>query len=139
MIVSAVLMLVAAQAAPVDPAPPPPVVPTARAAALAPPADWSRLPPMPWREAPVLTPDLTEFVAGEVREGRCPVDRNEIAVEVAVMMRRDGTVRAAVPRAIDCPTVEQFAAGLVTSFARGNLRRAAGGWYLASLTFDWAR
>ncbi len=54
-----------------------------------------------------------------------------------MLTRADGTVRAVVPRAIDCPTVEQFAAGLVTSMSRANLREAPEGWYRATLSFIW--
>ena len=102
---------------------------------LAVPAEWAVMPPMPWRSEPVLTPDLTSFVDGEVRAGRCVPTRPAIAVELAVFVRADGFVRAVVPRAINCPSVEQFAAGLVTSFARNNLRQPAAGWYRTAITF----
>ncbi len=62
-----------------------------------------------------------------------------LPVDVAVMVREPATVRTAIPRAIDCPTVEQFAAGLVTSFARNNLRNPAEGWYRVTVTFNWNR
>ncbi|MES2339652.1 MAG: hypothetical protein V4537_16290 [Pseudomonadota bacterium] len=128
------ILLIAAQAAPVVPAPP--VMSTV---APVPPTDWSIMPPLPWRMPPQLSPDLQSFAADEVRAGRCTTPRPSVDVEMAVMVRADGFVRAVVPRAIDCPTVEQFAAGLVTSFARNNLRQPAAGWYRATITFDWGR
>jgi hypothetical protein len=108
------------------------------------PIDWDRLSPLPWREEPQVTPDLSRFVADEVKAKRCvPPKRTDnkaaIDVDVAVMIRADGAVRVTVPRAIDCPTVEQFAAGLVTSFARNNLRTAREGWYRASVSFTLAQ
>lgn len=122
-------LLAVASAAPAQ-EPPPLVVPT----------DWAAMPPVPWRVAPVIAPGLATFVADEVRAGRCAAPpRDAIEVRVAVYIRADGIVRAAVPRAIDCPTVEQFAAGLVTSFARNNLRTPAAGWYQATIAFDWSR
>lgn len=123
------LMLAVAQAAPA-PAP-------ARAAPAVPavPTNWNVMPPLPWRSAPVITPDLTTFVESEVRAGHCAGSSDGIEVELAVFVRADGVVRAVVPRAIDCPSVEQFAAGLVTRFARNNLRQPAAGWYRAAITF----
>lgn len=102
--------------------------------------DWESLAPLPWREAPTLTPDVSRFVTDEVVAGRCvPPKRIDgkpmIDVDVAVLVRSDGVVRVTVPRAIDCPSVEQFTSGLVTSFARNNLRQTPQGWYRASVTF----
>jgi hypothetical protein len=133
MIITAALipaaLLAVAQVAP-EPTSPPLVVPT----------DWTAMPPLPWRAEPAVTPGLIAFVAGEVRAGRCAARAgNATLVRVAVFVRADGLVRAAVPRAIDCPTVEQFAAGLVTSFARNNLRTPAAGWYQVTVTFDWGK
>ncbi len=111
----------------------PPVLPT----------DWSALAPMPYVAPPLLTPPLTRFVADEIAAGRCtvpkPADGHYVMkVDVAALVDQDGTVRRAVPRAIDCPTVEQYSAGLVTSFARANLPvRAAPLWYRATLVYDW--
>ena len=51
----------------------------------------------------------------------------------------DGSIRAVVPRAIECPTVEQFVAGLVISSARNNLRQPSAGWYRTALSFAWSR
>ena len=131
----ALLAQAAAIAAPA-PAPvrPPEVTPTI-------PSDWRALAPLPWRAEPHLTPDITRFVADEVKARRCATAaaRSELAVDMAVMVRADGAVRWVVPRAIDCPTVEQFAAGLVTSLARNNVRLPAEGWYRTTVTFALAR
>lgn len=106
--------------------------------------DWERLTPLPWREAPQLTPDLSRFVRDEIQAQRCAPPKRadgkpQIDVDVAVLTRPDGTVRVTVPRAIDCPSIEQFTAGLVTSFARNNLRVSPEGWYRASVTFALGR
>ena len=79
------------------------------------------------------------------RRRRCAVPKPGdghyvVRVDVAALVGSDGTVRRAVPHAISCPTVEQYAAGLVTGFARGNLQLRAGAsdaWYRATIVFDW--
>lgn len=113
----------------------PPVVPT----------DWSALAPLPYASTPQITPPLTRFVADEIAAGRCatpkPADGHYvIKVDVAALVGADGVIRRTVPRAIDCPTVEQYSVGLVISFARGNLQPRAGGvdqWYRATIVYDW--
>ena len=108
------------------------------------PTDWSKLMPLPYVEAPKLAPNLSTYVAGEIAAGRCvvpkPADGHySITVDVATLVDADGTVRRTVPHAINCPTVEQYAAGLVTSFARDNVAGRGGGdtWYRATIVFDW--
>lgn len=109
------------------------------------PADWSVLAPLPYVAPPRLEPSFAAFVAGEIAAGRCAVARPAdghyvVKVDVATLIGADGGVRRTVPHAIACPTVEQYAAGLVTGFARGNLPvRAIGGdtWYRATIVFDW--
>lgn len=109
------------------------------------PADWAALAPLPYVTAPQLTSQLTGFVASEVGANRCAVARPAdghyvVKVDVATLVGADGVVRRTVPHAIACPTVEQYAAGLVTSFARGNVAaRAVVGdvWYRATIVFDW--
>lgn len=108
------------------------------------PADWSVLAPLPYVKAPDIAPTLSHFVAGEIAAGRCvvpkPADGHYVVqVEVAALVTPEGTVRRTTPRAIDCPTVEQYSAGLVESFARANLRTGSGGdqWYRATIVFDW--
>lgn len=110
------------------------------------PTDWSALAPIPYVAAPKVTPELSGFVANEVVAGRCtvpkPVDGHYVVrVDVATLVAADGSVRRAMPHAIACPTVEQYAAGLVTGFARGNLRMRAGAidaWYRATIVFEWS-
>lgn len=115
-------------------------------AASLPPPDWSDLPPVPWRVVPRITPELAAYVAGEVAAGRCAAsvphpDGTDmvLSVPIAVELRGDASVGRIIPRAIDCPTVEQFAAGFVSRAMRGNLRLPVGGWYVTTVTFVWAR
>lgn len=106
--------------------------------------DWQTLPPLPYRTAPALTPPMHAFVANEARTRRCPVRRNDdsadrtLRIDLAVLVNAEGAIRVVMPRAARCPTVEQYAAGLVSSFARNNLlpRGATSDqWYRTSLTF----
>lgn len=115
---------------------PPPVVATDAPPPL---AALPSLPPLPWKTAPAVTPDMGDFIADEVRAGRCTLPTGALRMEFAVLVRSDGGVRSVVPRAIACPNVEQYGAGLVTSFARNNLRLPAAGWYHADLTIAWSR
>lgn len=109
------------------------------------PTDWSALAPIPYLAPPKVTPELSGFVATEITAGRCampkPTDGHYVVrVDVATLIAPDGTVRRAVPHAIACPTVEQYAAGLVTGFARGNLPMRPGAtdaWYRATIVFEW--
>lgn len=107
--------------------------------------DWTALPSLPYRRTPRMTSRMMAFVAAEMRRGACPPPapadgRMQLRADVAVLIGNDGVVRATIPRAIDCPTVEQYAAGLVVSFTRSNLvsRLAhAGNWYRATILFEW--
>ncbi|WP_267388263.1 hypothetical protein [Sphingomonas sp. GC_Shp_3] len=107
------------------------------------PSDWSNLAAMPFVVQPQITAPLDKFVADEIAAGRCavtrPVDGHYVVrVDVATLVDADGTVRRAVPRAMGCPTVEQYSAGLVTSFARANLQVRAGKlWYRTTIVYDW--
>jgi hypothetical protein len=104
--------------------------------------DWKGLAPLPWRTPPALTAEMQAFVQREAVSRNCPLPGpGTITVEVAVLVDEASGIRTAVPRAIRCPTVEQYAAALVAGFARGNLLPRTGGgaeqWYRASLTFTW--
>lgn len=109
------------------------------------PNDWSALPALPYVAPRQATPQVTAFVAGEIAGGRCtaqrPADGHYILpVEVATLVGVDGTLRRVVPRAIACPTIEQYAAGLVTGFARGNVAQykpSTDTWYRTTIVFDW--
>ena len=108
------------------------------------PTDWSALAPVPYSTPPQMTPPLVRFVADEVSAGRCaqpkPADGHYVVkVDVATLIAADGTIRRTVPRAINCPTVEQYTVGLVSSFARANLaaRTGADQWYRTTIVYDW--
>lgn len=123
---------------------PQPIVPVAPPR-LTFPIVWEAMAPLPYRTPPPISPAMSRWVAGELVRSKCPVPRAvngrySVRVDVAVLISPESTVRASIPRAIDCPTVEQYAAGMVSSFARNNLLSRAGdgsGWYRASVTFDW--
>ena len=118
-------------------------VPTAEPPAV--PTDWAALAPIPYTSAPQMTPHLTAFVGSEIAAGRCTLPRPAdghyvVKVDVATLIDASGVIRQTVPHAIACPTVEQYAAGLVAGFARGNLTvrpGASDAWYRATITFDW--
>ena len=107
--------------------------------------DWAALPALQYRTQPRITASMHQFAAREVRARRCPLavtpgPIQRLTVELAVLVNGAGEVRTVVPRAIQCATVEQYAAGLATGFARANLLPAGGGadqWYKTSLTFSW--
>lgn len=101
--------------------------------------DWDALAPLPYRAPPLVTPEMHALVDREVRANKCPVTGSELRVDIAVLVDDAGGIRTTVPRAIQCAPVEQYAAGLVAGFARGNLlpRMASGEqWYRTSLTFN---
>jgi hypothetical protein len=116
-----------------------------QAAVPAVPTDWSALAPLPYLTAPQMAPPLARFVADEIAAGRCSVPRPAdghyvVKVDVATLVGADGSVLRAVPRAIACPTVEQYSVGLVLKFARANLPPRAGAadqWFRATIVYDW--
>ncbi|WP_242182887.1 hypothetical protein [Sphingomonas sp. CARO-RG-8B-R24-01] len=109
------------------------------------PSDWSALPALPYVAPRQATPQVSAFVAGEIAAGRCvaqrPADGHYVLrVDVATLVGADGTIHRVVPHAIACPTIEQYAAGLVTGFARGNIALHPGmtdSWYRTTIVFDW--
>ncbi|MGJ3649249.1 hypothetical protein ACLB0R_12365 [Sphingomonas sp. GlSt437] len=116
--------------------------------ALPPLPEWPAMAPLRYLHDPEITPAMAQFAAEEIKAGRCtlatsaeaPADpRRSLTVDVAVLVGADGMVRATVPHAINCPTVEQYAAGLVSSFTRDNLVPHGPGetWYRTSVTFRW--
>lgn len=110
-----------------------------------PPQDWSVLRPLPFARDPDEGANLSGFVSAEVKAGRCAAAVSSphgwtLKVDLAVLVGPSGQPRRVVPRAIACPSVEQYAAGLVTSMARGNIATATiapDSWYRTSLTFTW--
>ncbi|MCW3835418.1 hypothetical protein ACFQ1E_07255 [Sphingomonas canadensis] len=110
------------------------------------PIDWNALPVLPLRSPPAITPAMNAFVGREAVSRHCKVQgtarRGSLTVDVAMLIDGSGELRTAIPRAINCPTVEQYAAGLAAGFARGNMLPRVGDnplWYKTSLTFSWQR
>lgn len=105
--------------------------------------DWSALPPLPLNQPPRMLPAMSNFVAREIRQRRCPLPQRtrtgwRLNLDLAVLIDEDGTIRTVIPRAINCPTVEQYGVGLVSTFARNNLAPRAAGtsqWYRMTLEF----
>jgi hypothetical protein len=109
------------------------------------PQDWSSLRPLPLAYDPGDAPNLSAFVQGEVKAGRCAAAVATsggwvLKIDLAVLVGPAAQPRRVVPRAIDCPSVEQYAAGLISSAARGNIPLGTvtpETWYRTSLTFSW--
>lgn len=102
------------------------------------PADWSSLAELVLVDPLTDTTDLSNYVREEVRTGRCVSNDTSIRVDLAVLVGADGRVRRIVPRAIDCPTVEQYASGIVSRLARRNLPASSrDSWYRTTVTFSW--
>jgi hypothetical protein len=146
----AALLLAAVQtAAPATPQAPPPVVapaPSPPAAPAVPPVtEWPSLPlyPMP-RSATI--PEASTYVRAEVEAGRCQplappqADAARVIAPVVVLVGPRGTIRRIVPRAIGCPTVEQYTVGYLLSVTRtgaGFTLPPAPGWYRLTVTYRW--
>jgi hypothetical protein len=138
--IAALILLLQAAAPPV----PVPAAATAPVASTLPPQDWSTLPVLRIRGQATTLANTSAYVHGEVVAGRCThVVRTTqgwaLTVDLAVLINPDGRVRRVTPRAIDCPTVEQYAAGVILG-ARDSIDVAgedADTWYRTSLTFTW--
>lgn len=110
-----------------------------------PPQDWSGLRPLPYTRDADDGATLSAFVQAEVKAGRCAAATQTaqgwtLKVDLAVLVGPAGQPRRVVPRAIACPSVEQYAAGLVSSMVRSSITPDTtdiGGWYRTSLTFTW--
>ena len=110
------------------------------------PSDWSKLPDLRLTTTPDYAAIMTKFVHDEVAAGRCaapaPVDgKTSIKVDMVVLVSAaNGEAVKIVPRAINCPTVEQFAAGVVQKAVRGNIAGAppiTDSWYHTGVTLTW--
>lgn len=107
--------------------------------------DWPSLAPLPYRSEPQITPDMLSFVASEVVARKCPLAIGPgltLSVDVAVLVDAQDNIRTTVPRAIQCPSVEQYAAAMVAGAARGNLlprMATADQWYRVTVTFTWPK
>jgi hypothetical protein len=101
--------------------------------------NWDALPSLPFRTPPAVTPEMQAFVKREVVTRKCPVSaEGAVQIDVAVLIDENNTIRASVPKAMQCPTVEQYASGLVAAFASNNLLPRTGTgeqWYRTSLSF----
>ncbi|QDZ06978.1 hypothetical protein FPZ24_05360 [Sphingomonas panacisoli] len=117
----------------------------AAASVVAPPTDWSALPPLRLSTTPDYPALMTQFVHDEVAAGRCAAPpavagKVSIKVDMVVLISPSGDTLRIVPKAINCPTVEQFAAGVVQKAARGNLAGAppaSDSWYRTGMTLSW--
>ncbi|WP_374945144.1 hypothetical protein [Sphingomonas sp.] len=124
----------------------PPATPSAATpVAPRPPQDWSRLAPLRFVAPPRPDPGVSVYVRSETQAGRCAAttrtaDGWALRVDMAALVGADGRARQIIPRAIDCPTVEQFAVGLMSRTTRDNVDAAgilADIWLKTSLTFAW--
>lgn len=105
-----------------------------QALSLTPPADWQTLPPLPLPPALAPTPQFAQFVRNEVQAERCVLGEGRTTLDMAVLVTTNGRVRRIVPRAIGCPSVEQFAAGIVLRAARDTIRPpSVDTWYRTSV------
>ena len=124
---------------------PAPAIPAGPAATPLPPQDWSALPVLRFRRPVTPTTESTAFVAGQVSSGQCSGaartrDGWQLTIDLALFATADGRIRRVTPRAIDCPTVEQYAAGVLVGTPRDSLDLgdAQGDtWYRTSMTFAW--
>lgn len=108
-----------------------------------PPLDWSTLPSFPLPRAVIVT-EGTSFVRRELTErcagGTDASQSRQFAMAVAILVADAGHVRRVTPRAVGCPTVEQYTAGYVLSLTRGgpgSLSAPAPGWYRLTVTYRW--
>ena len=114
------------------------------ASAPMPPQDWTPLPVFPLPRTTATT-DGSAFVRGEVEAGRCKApapqpDGTRLIAPVAILVGSGGMVSRIVPRAIDCPTVEQYTVGTLLSLTRGGaggVLPPARGWYRLAISYRW--
>ncbi|WP_229726547.1 hypothetical protein [Sphingomonas alpina] len=113
---------------------------------VGPPRDWSALAPLPFTTQPDYPASLSSFVEDEVKAGHCvPPKRvdglSQVDISLAVLIVPGGSVKRIVPQAIDCPTVEQYSAGLILKMSRDNIKAspATDTWYRTSMTFTWGK
>lgn len=101
---------------------------------LNPPTDWTALPRLQLGLAAAAPPQLGDFVQREVQAARCVLPAETRMLDLVVLVAQNGQVRRIVPRAIGCPSVEQFAAGIVLRSARDKMRPAtADSWYVTTV------
>lgn len=140
----ALALLVQLPPAPASGAPPAtvPVTP-------APPVEaWPALPPYPLPRAANIAEGVG-FVRNEVEARRCqpllpPAEGERLQLPVAILVGRTGQVRQIVPRAIGCPSVEQYVVGYLLSLTRTGTgigaeasMTPAPGWYQLTIGYRW--
>jgi hypothetical protein len=97
------------------------------------------------RRSATTQANTSTYVHGEVLAGRCDkAVRTEsgwtLTLDLAVLATPQGRLRRVTPRAIDCPTVEQYAAGVLVGTPRDSLDLGdpqGDTWYRTSMTFAW--
>ena len=144
MIAAATLAVLFAQVPPTPPSPAPPA--TGPSAAITPPpvADWPALPPYPRPDTASIA-DGVGFVRDEVEANRCqshlpPPEGARLQLPVAILVGRAGQVRQIVPRAIGCPSVEQYVVGYLLSLTRTAMVSPSAptpGWYRLTVDYRW--
>ena len=147
----ALLQVVPMPAQTTPPLPAPPTVPSLPSSGgpstgvpLAP-QDWSGLPVLRMRRSATTQANTSTYVHGEVLAGRCDkAVRTDsgwtLTLDLAVLATPQGRLRRVTPRAIDCPTVEQYAAGVLVGTPRDSLDLGdpqGDTWYRTSMTFAW--
>ncbi len=116
---------------------PPPAVPT-QPPLPTPPAEIAKLDELPLQRRWPKNTALSAYVRDEVRAGRCAIDGKAVRVELAVLVAGNGQIRRIRPVAIQCPTVEQYASGLMSRMARSNVAPPGEDrWYRTALDFAW--
>lgn len=104
-----------------------------------PPKDWSNLPTFPMPRAGVVT-DASAYVRNELEAGRCRMAAPPVDAPVAILVGSSGNVTKVVPRAIGCPTVEQYTVGYLLGLTRagpGSAIPPKPGWYRLTVTYRW--
>ena len=142
-----VILLALAQAAQVtafvsrsegEEAPPALTVAATQESAASVPGDLSGRPELKFRRRRAMPPALSSFVRDEVAARRCEAADKRLRVNLAVLVAEDGQLRRIHPQAIGCPTVEQYASGVMLSMARANLLPVGETrWFRTSLLFQW--
>ncbi|WBH17015.1 hypothetical protein [Sphingomonas radiodurans] len=118
--------------------PPVAVVPSQPAPLPLPPADLTALPELPLTRRWPEDSTLSDYVRDEILAGRCSIEGQRIQVDLAVLVAGNGQIRRVTPRAIQCPTVEQYASGVMSRMARGNVAPPGEDrWYRTALVFAW--
>ncbi|MEH3104518.1 MAG: hypothetical protein PGN12_11490 [Sphingomonas phyllosphaerae] len=104
---------------------------------LNPPTEWTSLPRLQLGLAAAPPARLTEFVRREVAAARCTLPSEARMLDLVVLIAQSGQVRRIVPRAIGCPVVEQFAAGIVLSAARDKMPPPSSDtWYVTTVALS---